>query len=393
MPIEVPASITSLKDLIALNLDLAQETIIDNLESPLTEVFNVVILTGEPHSSANMNMGTAYGNPTDSEGTPAAPVYFFARVRRLDVDSLEKPDPFKAATYRSRRRLTNLHPLAVAINSGGESVMPTQGDIWEARYLNRFRKGLILNKKVGRSQEYESLIISGKAEGVLYKAIGNNAEGNTVGDYAPAKTVPAATSPAPKRRTYVGTNSNYKNKVIENGRVPAELLQTTVFNIHTDEKGKAVMVKEAMPDFKRLANAYFSHFGRKITINSSYRTYQRQIDLRKEQPNFSATPGTSNHGWGFAFDFQNTDENGNWIANGTEKAKKWNPEGYKYGGAGYRSPTYKWMMENAPKYNFVNPPALQEGGGGSDEPWHFQWIDSKMETVVKQSAVILTGEE
>ena len=36
---------------------------------------------------------------------------------------------------------------------------------------------------------------------------------------------------------------------------------------------------------------------------------------------------------------------------------------------------------------------LQEGGGGSDEPWHFQWIDSKMETVVKQSAVTLTGEE
>ena len=49
MPIEVPASITSLKDLIALNLDLAQETIIDNLESPLTEVFNVVILTGSSY--------------------------------------------------------------------------------------------------------------------------------------------------------------------------------------------------------------------------------------------------------------------------------------------------------------------------------------------------------
>ena len=190
MPIEVPASITSLKDLIALNLDLAQETIIDNLESPLTEVFNVVILTGEPHSSANMNMGTAYGNPTDSEGTPAAPVYFFARVRRLDVDSLEKPDPFKAATYRSRRRLTNLHPLAVAINSGGESVMPTQGDIWEARYLNRFRKGLILNKKVGRSQEYESWIISGKAEGVLQKVVASNAEGNTVADYSQSSPAP-----------------------------------------------------------------------------------------------------------------------------------------------------------------------------------------------------------
>lgn len=184
MPIEVPASITSLKGLIALNLDLAQETIIDNLESPLTEVFNVVILSGEPEGSSNLNTGTAYGNklPPGTSGTKEQPIYFFARVRRLDVDSLEKPDPFKAKTFRKFRRLVNLHPLAIAINNG-QTERPAQGDIWEARYLNRFRKGLILNKKVGRSQQYESMKISGEADNWLPDVLSNNAEGNTNGDY------------------------------------------------------------------------------------------------------------------------------------------------------------------------------------------------------------------
>ena len=147
MPIEVPASITSLKDLIALNLDLAQETIIDNLESPLTETFNVVILSGEPHGSSNLNAATAYGNPVDHTGSANNPAYFFARVRRLDVDSLEKPDPFKAGNFRKFRRLVNLHPLGAAVSSG-DTTAPAQGDIWEARYLNKFRRGLILNKKI-----------------------------------------------------------------------------------------------------------------------------------------------------------------------------------------------------------------------------------------------------
>jgi len=184
MPIEVPASITSLKDLISLNLDLAQETIIDNLESPLNETFNVVILSGEPHGSSNLNAATAYGNPVDHTGSANNPAYFFARVRRLDVDSLEKPDPFKAGNFRKFRRLVNLHPLGAAVSSG-DTTAPAQGDIWEARYLNKFRKGLILNKKVGRSQAYESLRLSDKSSDWLKEVMDANPEGKTNGDYNP----------------------------------------------------------------------------------------------------------------------------------------------------------------------------------------------------------------
>ncbi len=110
MPIEVPASITELKDLIALKLDLSQEIVIDEYESPLTETFNVIVLSGQPEGTANQNIATAYGNKLDNLLANGGS-YYFARVRRLDVDTKQKPDPFLAKTHRQFKRLVNLHPL------------------------------------------------------------------------------------------------------------------------------------------------------------------------------------------------------------------------------------------------------------------------------------------
>ena len=69
---------------------------------------------------------------------------------------------------------------------------------------------------------------------------------------------------------------------------------------------------------------------------------------------YAATPGTSKHGWGVAFDWH--DKKGN-------RQKK-----------GFDSDEYKWMFENAPKYGFHNPKWAQKGGRPA-EAWHFEWIE------------------
>lgn len=83
-----------------------------------------------------------------------------------------------------------------------------------------------------------------------------------------------------------------------------------------------------------------------LSINSAFRTYQRQAQLRRlfelGQGNLAARPGHSNHQHGQAFDL-NTRHN---IFDGSDKV-------------------YEWLKANAPKHGFVRTV--------SNESWHWEF--------------------
>ncbi len=83
-----------------------------------------------------------------------------------------------------------------------------------------------------------------------------------------------------------------------------------------------------------------------LSINSAFRTFQRQADLRRlfetGQGNLAARPGASNHQHGQAFDL-NTRHN---VFDGSDKI-------------------YEWLKRNAPSHGFVRTV--------SNESWHWEY--------------------
>lgn len=77
---------------------------------------------------------------------------------------------------------------------------------------------------------------------------------------------------------------------------------------------------------------------------SCYRTYAGQVAVAGPK---AATPGSSNHGWGFAFDFAT-------------------------GGQGFNSNVYKWLVANGWRFGFVHP-LWARPGGSNPESWHWEF--------------------
>ena len=167
----------------------------------------------------------------------------------------------------------------------------------------------------------------------------------------------------PIKKTYKGSIGKFKGNQLENGLLPQDLIGQS----DSASGFPALFLKDVINDFDRLAIAFENKFNQKLVLNDSYRTFNEQIKIKnkklKEAESISdpekarkkkgeaAKPGTSNHGWGLAFDF-NTHYNNK---------------------SGFQSETYKWMLENAPRFGFESPPILRDGAG-SDESWHIQWI-------------------
>jgi len=175
----------------------------------------------------------------------------------------------------------------------------------------------------------------------------------------------------PIKMVYNGKIEKFKGKEFENGLLPPEIMgQSTSANGYY-----GLFVIDVVESFDLLARAFEKKFnGKKLYLNDSYRTFNRQIatknnKLKKAKQILAETgdkekaikkrgeaakPGTSRHGMGLAFDFS------------TE---------YK-GTSGFNSETYKWMIENAPKYGFHNPPTLRDGKG-VEEAWHIEYKNVK----------------
>ena len=157
----------------------------------------------------------------------------------------------------------------------------------------------------------------------------------------------------PYVRTYIGNNPLYKGKDIENGIFIEGLHQKVPEGIMLG--ARCSFIKEIVPNFVNLAKAFETQFSKKIYGIGGFRTWQGQINTRKRwcakgQCKKAAPPGTSNHGWGLAFDWD-TSHNGI---------------------KGFESETYKWMFQNAPRYGFWNPKWARPDGS-NPEAWHFEF--------------------
>lgn len=104
-----------------------------------------------------------------------------------------------------------------------------------------------------------------------------------------------------------------------------------------------------------LNRRYKEKFGNDIFFINCYRDVpEQQRAWNNEPPGNAARPGTSNHGWALAVDIR------------ASKSKKMT----------YDSAEYKWLMENAYKVGWVNPPSMRQGASGPDEPWHWEYAGS-----------------
>lgn len=108
---------------------------------------------------------------------------------------------------------------------------------------------------------------------------------------------------------------------------------------------------DAADAFAELAAAYEADTGRPLRVVSSYRTFAEQVDLRAVKGWLAARPGTSQHGRGVAVDLADMGRLGQFDA-----------------------PGYRWMTENAPAFGWYHPAAMEPGGSGPPEPWHWEYV-------------------
>jgi hypothetical protein len=106
---------------------------------------------------------------------------------------------------------------------------------------------------------------------------------------------------------------------------------------------------DAAAAFNAMSKAYAGAFGVPLCVTSSYRTYERQVELYATMPaGYAAVPGTSNHGWGLAVDLCG---------------------GIQVDG----SPEHQWLLSHASTYSWFHPSWAMPGGGGPHEPWHWEF--------------------
>lgn len=146
----------------------------------------------------------------------------------------------------------------------------------------------------------------------------------------------------------------------DNGLSGGYALNGTNGKLDTNDKSKLVPIeghKGAMAHpivaakFKEL-ESLAKKDGINLAITDSYRTYDEQVRLKATKGNLAATPGTSKHGVGLAFDLTG--------GNGTSQAQ-----------------AYEWLRKNAPNAGWANyvggyGPDTRGKNGTQVEPWHWQ---------------------
>lgn len=119
---------------------------------------------------------------------------------------------------------------------------------------------------------------------------------------------------------------------------------------HLCDVGDGYLLRpDAGAAFLALAKQYESSTGESLAgcIGNTYRSYDEQVELYEQKPSLAAEPGTSEHGWGLAMDFE-------------------------CGASSYSSAFYSWLDAHGREYGWVNPPWAQPGGS-RPEPWHWEF--------------------
>lgn len=99
-----------------------------------------------------------------------------------------------------------------------------------------------------------------------------------------------------------------------------------------------------------LNTAYRADHGADLVVTSGFRTFAEQVAVKAARGSLAATPGTSNHEVGIAVDLGGMGDVGEFDA-----------------------PAYLWMKEHAGDYGWYHPPAMEPGGSGPEEPWHWEY--------------------
>jgi hypothetical protein len=100
----------------------------------------------------------------------------------------------------------------------------------------------------------------------------------------------------------------------------------------------------------RLAAAFRAETGQNLVVTSALRTFAEQALLKATRGSLATAPGTSNHERGVAVDLA------------------------AMGGLGeFTAPAYLWMKERAAAFGWHHPPAMEPGGRGPLEPWHWEY--------------------
>ena len=129
-----------------------------------------------------------------------------------------------------------------------------------------------------------------------------------------------------------------------NGEIPLE----TMRELLPDYPGH-LMRCDAADNFMALAKKYKEDTGKTLGITSTYRSLEKQREIKASKGGLAATPGRSTHGWGLAVD----------ISVGGR---------LNFGGA-----VYQWLDKNAGEFGWENPSWARKGGSLS-EAWHWEYI-------------------
>jgi len=136
-----------------------------------------------------------------------------------------------------------------------------------------------------------------------------------------------------------------------NGQLPASELCEVSFAAGHQLQCDAADALEAAND------AYKAQTGRNLKLSSSYRSYAAQVATRASKGGLAATPGTSNHGWGMAVDFE--------------------------------SASASWLRANGADYGWVHP-TWARPGGSKPEWWHLEFVAPGVSDALPDQPALLT---
>ncbi|MDD3793818.1 MAG: alpha/beta fold hydrolase [Candidatus Gracilibacteria bacterium] len=159
---------------------------------------------------------------------------------------------------------------------------------------------------------------------------------------------------------FVTSNLSFTNKAY----VPEDLVNIRGDYIYDAKGGTQKLRKEAKDALNLLAEAFYKHFNKKLSVVSAYRSYEYQVGIKAGgcPDNLCAKAGFSEHQSGLAIDLFAASSDSEWKNS-------------------YLNNYYKWLYENAHLYGFHN--TYQRGlkvDGYEVEPWHWRYVGVEFAT-------------
>ena len=313
---------------------IVNDMIYDYYYSMKKTSFNAVVLSGGDSGDAAQNVD----NGNDE--------IVALKVRPVDIHGLALPDPCSDESKKSsaayRAFLVAMHPTAYSVPlEAGTADRPSNGQIVECYFeepdkYRKLRWRTIKENNPGNHNYQCAGILVGLSDAF-------DTGTPTILDVDPAD---------PRLQTQQ-LKGEYQGTEVLNGAMSDEFF-SPLENISSDSQANARLLTPAAEDFNRLAKAFLEDKGYYITVTDSYRSLERQVEMKRKQlsgqGNPAATPGTSKHGWGLAVDFRTFDG----------KNSK------------FESSIFEWLTNNAHKYNFYHPEwAAKKGSAPEAHHWEY----------------------